>query len=60
MIVVPRGWARGGTIGRASGGRYLVRGYRGTEARLRCGPWLVAVGAYRLLYGSAFREPVRQ
>jgi hypothetical protein len=59
-MVVHSGWMRGGTITRASGGRYLVRTYGGQRLGFARGPWPVAVGAYRLLYGSAFREPVRQ
>jgi hypothetical protein len=59
MAKFHRGWSRYGTITRASGGRYLVR-IRGQRLGFARGPWPVAVGAYRLLYGSAFREPVRQ
>jgi hypothetical protein len=60
MIVHGTGWLRGGTITRASGGRYLVRTYRGRSLGFARGPWPVAVGAFRLLLDSGFRKPVQK
>jgi hypothetical protein len=44
--------ARGGTITRAKGGRWIVRNLRGRSLGFARGPYPVAVGAYRLLRGD--------
>jgi hypothetical protein len=52
MVAVYGGWARGGTIVRAKGGRWIVRTFRGKSLGFARGPYPVAIGAYRLLAGN--------
>jgi hypothetical protein len=51
MVPAYRGWARGGTIVRASNGRWIIS-LRGRTLGFARGPYPVAVGAYRLLAGN--------
>jgi hypothetical protein len=49
--------ALGGTITRATGGRWIVRNLRGRTLGFARGPYREAVGAYRLLAGNCQPPP---